>query len=354
MQVGQWMATQFRGRSDGRGRPGRARSVLVVGAIALCSLLSGCATPIAGAPAPVASLLSGSVAATTGAQIPSVRSSKDPSTSPGPSAAISSPTRGSAALSGAGSPVVQATSGATIPTTAAGPRIDGAEFAARMKAANEGVRSVKGSMTVEAGPTGISGTFSELLVTGHASAVDMTMFLKQGDQDLSMRMLLVGGKFYLGGHSILAALNAGEKQWALISKTSSNSRLRQLAAQLDGYLTTVSSDQYELYARAAASVQDAGRQQLGGVSAHKYLVMVDVPKMAELSTGALRTSAQLIQQSGIKTIPTTIWLDASDRLAQSDVSLTIRGVTTHTSFKISAYDATVVINPPAPAGVYTG
>ncbi|MGI8591333.1 MAG: hypothetical protein ACR2M5_10165, partial [Nakamurella sp.] len=94
MQVGQWMATQFGGRSDGRGRPGRARSVLAVGAIALCSLLSGCATPIAGAPAPVTSLLSGSVAATSGAQIPSVRSPTDPSTSPGPSAAISSATRG--------------------------------------------------------------------------------------------------------------------------------------------------------------------------------------------------------------------------------------------------------------------
>ncbi|MDQ2740240.1 MAG: hypothetical protein M3Y35_16830 [Actinomycetota bacterium] len=352
MQVGPWMATQFRGRSDGRGRPGRARSVLVVGAIALCSLLSGCATPIAGAPAPVASLLSGSVAATSGAQIPSVGSATDPSMSTDSSGAVPS-ARGSA-LSGVGSPGVQPTSGSTTSTTAAGPRLEGAQFAARMKAANQGVTSVKGSMTVEAGPTGISGTFSELLVAGHASAMDMTMFLKQGDQDLSMRMLLVGGKFYLGGHSILAALNVGDKQWALISKTSSNSRLRQLAAQLDGYLTTVSTDQYELYARAAASVQDAGRQQLGGVSAHKYLVLVDVPKMAELSTGALRTSARLIQQSGIKTIPTTIWLDASGRLTQSDVSLTIRGVTTHTSFKISAYDATVVINPPAPAGVYTG
>ena len=180
------------------------------------------------------------------------------------------------------------------------------------------------------------------------------MFLKSNGEDLTLQLLIVGGKVYLGGSTVLAALNAGSKKWALASKNSGNPALRTLAGQLDSYLGTASAGQYELYARAARSIVDDGAQQLGGVSTHKYTVTVDVATLAKLMTGTSAASVQALLASGVTALPTTIWFDPTDRVVQSTSTVKTGGVTTTSQFKVTAYNVAVAIKAPNPADVYTG
>lgn len=307
-------------------------AALIVAALAL----TACATPIAGTASPVAS----ADLPTTAATISSAGSTDAPGSS-AEGTAGASPDTGS----GPGS------------TTAApaGPVIDPAAFGARMQAANAGIKTMRGSIAVTAGPLTEQGTFSETLSGGTASAIDMTLFVKSNGQRLPIKVLIVDHKVYLGGSEILSALKAGDKQWALASASSGNSNLRSLATQLDGLLESTSADQYRLFAEAAKSITDGGIAKLGRLDTHKYVITVDVAKLARLVTGRTKASMNAVLAAGVKTMPSTIWLDGSSgRIVQSTSDVAVGGVTSDTLFKVTGYNTPVVINAPAPAEVYTG
>jgi hypothetical protein len=159
---------------------------------------------------------------------------------------------------------------------------------------------------------------------------------------------------YLGGTTVLKSLNAGTKKWALASTTSRNTTLRNLATQLDGYLNTASANQYEQYAAAAKSIVDAGPAPVGGATAHRYEVTVDVEALAKSSTGSARTSMEALVNSGVTSLPTTLWLDASNRVVQSHSTVKVRGITSTATFKVTGYNVPVSIKAPLAADVYTG
>ena len=223
-----------------------------------------------------------------------------------------------------------------------------------MVVANSSVKSLTGSLSVVAGTTAVDGTFGETVSGGKVSAIDMSLFLKSDGRNVALQMLIVGGRVYLGGTGILAALGAGDKKWALASTSSSNSALKSLGTQLSGYLDTGSANQYALYGQAARTVLDQGPVTLGTVKAHKFFVTADVAKLIPLLSGPTRTSMQAAVDAGVTTLPTTIWLDSSDRLVQASSTVKFAGVTSASVFKVSAYDVAVAISPPASSDVYTG
>ncbi len=354
------------GGFGGRIRPG----VLASTGAAIALFITGCATQVAGnAVAPTS--ISRSSAAPTVASMPS----GSPTETPAPSSSdeTSSPTEASTdqtTSDGTSTPDGTTTSDGTSTsdetssqpssesstgeTGAPSGTIDPAAFAAKLKAANATVKSLKGSIVVVAGPVKVSGSFGETLSGGQVNALDMSMFVSEGSKDIPIRMLIVDGKVYLGGTSILQSLDAGTKKWALASKTSTNATLRNLADQLDGYLTTASANQYEQYAAAAKSIVDAGAVSVGGVSAHRYNVTVDVAALAKSSTGSAKTSMEALANAGVASLPTTLWLDKSNRVVQSGSTVKVSGVTTTTTFKVTGYNVPVTVKAPAPADVFTG
>ena len=247
-----------------------------------------------------------------------------------------------------------APSSSATPSGVGGTTIDPAAFAAKLKAAIAKVKSLKGSITESAGPVKVTGSFGETLAGGHVDALDMSMIVSEESSDVPLRMLIVGGKVYLGGAAILGALDIGTKKWALASTTSKNPTLQKLATQLDGYLDTASATQYEQYAAAAKSIADRGTTQLGGISAHRYDVTVDVAALAKSLTGSAKTSMETLADTGLTTLPTTLWLDGSNRVVQSNSTVEVRGITSTSSFKVTGYDVPVIVKAPAAADVFTG
>ena len=153
---------------------------------------------------------------------------------------------------------------------------------------------------------------------------------------------------------MLTAVGATDKQWALVNVKSSNSTLRGMADQLDGYLNSASTDQYTGYALAARTVVDRGPDLVGAIRTEKYDVDVDVAAAARSMKGSARRSMETLVTAGVKTLPVTLSLDGSNRLVQSVTHLKAGGVDSDTIFRVTRYDTPVSIRVPAAADVYTG
>ena len=350
----------------GSRRPATVLAISVAGLV----LLTGCATQVAGTALTPTSIPSSSstpavASMPTGAPTTSP-STDDRSSSDGtPTSDTSSPEEttspagsSSSASSDASTSQTSSASSTDTPgggtTASGGAAVDPAAFAATLKAANAGVKSLRGSIAVAAASVKVTGTFGETLSGGQVTALDMSMFISEGSNDLPLRMLIVDRKVYIGGTTLLKSLNAGTKKWALASADSKNSSLRTLAAQLDGYLTTASANQYELYAIAAKSIMDGGPDRVGAVSAHRYEVVVDVAKLAAASPASARASMEALVKAGVTTLPATLWLDPSGRLLQSESTVKVSGLTSKSTFKVTGYNVAVSIKAPATADVYTG
>lgn len=318
-------------------------------------LLSGCASQIAGTaltPSTVPPSSTSAVASMPTGTPTTTPSTDGPSSSDQPTSSreASSSARSSDEASGSSS----GTSSSDGTSAASGPSVDRAAFAAKLKAANAGVKSLKGSIGVTASSVKVTGTFEETISGAQVGAFDMSMFISEGSNDLPLRMLIVDGKVYIGGTSVLKSLNAGTKKWALASANSKNPALRTLAGQLDGYLTTASANQYELYATAARSIVDAGPERVGSVDAHRYDATVDVATLAKTSPASTRASMEALAKAGVSTLPVTLWLDPSGRLLQSESTVKFSGITSQSTFKVTGYNVPVSIKAPAASDVYTG
>lgn len=322
--------------------PRTAAAIGLVGAL----LLSGCATQVGGTALTPTSIPQ---TGTTSSALPTT----DTPTSTGSTSETSS---SEASTSDGGRSSSSSTSSApsTGNGTSGGATIQPAAFAAKMKAANAAVNSLKGSISVDAGAVSVSGAFGETLAAGRVTALDMSMFITQGSNKLSLRLLIVSDKIYIGGTRALKSLDAGSKKWALASKDSKNASLRGLADQLGGYLTTASANQYELYAAAAAKIVDGGEATIGTVAAHRYDVTVDVAALAKASSASVKASAKVLAKAGITALPTTLWLDGSNRLVQSSTTIMVSGITSRTVFRVNAYNVPVSVRAPAATDVFTG
>lgn len=370
-QSGAWARVVDRARRDGRvcregrtgegadqpmttsNRAGTGRTRRFTGGLVLtAAILAGCAAPIAGTASPAA----GAAAAITGSSQSSPADSTGPVSSTQTTSSASSPE--TTASSGTDSPSSEPSPGSSVSSSsqpaAPGSAIDPAAFAAKMQSSNVKNTSMTGSIAVDSSAATVKGTFRESLAGGKVTAIDMKMTVGLSGQSVVFNMLIKDNKAYIGGATIMSALGAGGKKWALASANSSNTQLRTLAAQLNGYLDTASADQYALLASAASSVKDAGEQPLGSRPAHRYEVTVDTARAAALMSGASKTSMQSAADAGIKSIPTTIWLDENNRLVEADSTVALRGVRSTTTFKVTDYDTPVTISAPVASEVYTG
>lgn len=343
----------------------RRRRVVVAIGLSGTLFLAGCASQVGGtalAPTSVLQISTSSSAVST-TDTPTSSSTDDSSTSDTSSSQSSTSDTSSSETSTrdtsssdraeTSSPATSAPS-STDDSAPSGSTIRPAAFAAKMKAANAGVKSLKGSISVDAGPASVTGSFGETLADGQVNALDMSMFIAQGTEKVALRLLIVNSKIYLGGTTVLKSLNVGSKKWALAGTNSKNATLRNLADQLSGYLTTASANQYELYAAAAKKIVDGGEAKIGTVAAHRYDITVDVTALAKASSASVKASAEVLAKAGITTLPTTLWLDSSNRLVQSSSTVTVSGITSKTLFKVNAYNVPVTIRAPAAADVFTG
>jgi hypothetical protein len=140
--------------------------------------------------------------------------------------------------------------------------------------------------------------------------IDMSEFAKAlgaqdfGDVEILMERFVMYMKFPL-----LQQLQPGMKPWIRFD-------LRELAAQqgldLAGLQQVNQSDprQALLYLRAASGpVDEVGEEDVQGVSTTHYRTTVDLEKVAKLEPEQRANVQRVIQQTGVRTVPTEVWVD---------------------------------------------
>jgi hypothetical protein len=144
------------------------------------------------------------------------------------------------------------------------------------------------------------------------------------------------------------AVNPGDKPWLLISSTSSNPAVRQLAASLESITQSSDLDQYAAFAEAA-TVEVVGAGEVDGVAKTHYVLTVDVLQLPNDTPGR-----QDLLSAGVVRVPVELWVDADGRPVKASQELTVQGQDVTTVVTLGDFDEPVTITAPPADQVATG
>ena len=219
---------------------------------------------------------------------------------------------------------------------------DGPGLAAFLRDGVSGIESAHLELQVDAAGTSVTGSGDETLREGRATAFDLTETVP-GAGDI--RVVLVDGKTYV---QLPPGLNPTDKPWLLISATSTNPTVQQLAASLQSVTDTSSLDQYTAFSQAA-TVRVVGQEQVDGAAATHYALTVDVTKLPNDTPGR----ADLLT-AGLVQLPVDLWVDEQGRPVKVSEELTVQGQQITTVVTLSDFDEPVTVTAPPADQVSTG
>lgn len=182
----------------------------------------------------------------------------------------------------------------------------------------------------------LTGSGDETLANGHLTALDLTENLPNSGG--SIRVITVDGKTYV---KLPSSLNSTGKPYLLVTPTSSNQIVRQLAGSLDSALSAASLDSVVIFVRAAKSIAAKGTEMINGAQTVHYSVVVDVAKLP----GSLPGKSDLTK-SGIDTLPLELYVDITGRPVQVTEEFTAQGQKVSTKSIVSDYNKPVTITAP--------
>jgi hypothetical protein len=219
---------------------------------------------------------------------------------------------------------------------------DAAGLAAFLLDGTASIRSAHLELEVDAAGNKITGTGDETLSDGRADAFDLTETIP-GVGDI--RVLMTEGQTYV---QLPAGLNPSDKPWLLISAESTNPVVQQLATSLQSVTESSSLDQYTAFTQAA-TVRLVGSEQVDGVDATHYALVVDVPKLPNDTPGR----SDLLS-AGLLKLPVELWVDAQGRPVKVTEELTVQNQKITTLVTLGNFDEPVTITAPPADQVETG
>jgi hypothetical protein len=247
-------------------------------------------------------------------------------------------------LAGCGGGAVEGTaSSGSASSSSAAPPTDAAGLAAALQQGARSIRSAHLSLLVSAAGQTIDGQGDETLSAGKLQDLDLTETVPGAGQ---IRILMAGGQTYV---QLPASVNRSGKPWTLVSTSSSNPVVAQLASTLEQTQQSASLDQYTAFTRAATGLQVVGPEQVGGADATHYKISVDVTRLPETQPGR-----EQLLSAGLTTLPVDLWVDAEGRPVKVTEDLTVQGQTVDTTVTIGNFDAPVTITAPPADQVATG
>jgi hypothetical protein len=166
---------------------------------------------------------------------------------------------------------------------------------------------------------------------------------------VTLTLLLVDGALYV---KLPGTTNTGGKPWAKATADSTNPTLKQLASSISSLEQSTSLSQYGSFAQAASSLKSVGSEQVNGVAATHYSLIVDITKVDIAAfTPAVK---QALAATGISTIPVDMWVDEQGRPVKLVEKFTVQGQPVSTDFTLSNINQPVTISAPPPSEVATG
>lgn len=284
-----------------RRRPG---AVLVI--VPLVAALAGCGSDvISGNPAPLSSVPSTSDTASPGSSTPG-------SSTPGSSAPGSS-------------------TPAPVPS---GVDPAATELVARVRAALGRISTTTFSLVATAAGGQVRGGGKQQLDGDTVKALDVS-------QDLggsAIRIIVVGDRAWV--RSPLLSGSAS-KPYVLVSATSKDPVIVQLAASLRQTLSQSSVRTSIDYLTGTRQLKDAGKADVGGVATTHYTLSVD-PSLLPASSPL----GKQLREAGFSSLDVELYLDGDDRPVRVTSAGTAKGQQVRTDFTVTGFDVPVSITPP--------
>lgn len=220
-----------------------------------------------------------------------------------------------------------ASSSSAMPTDAAG-------VSTLLRESSSRIHSAHLDMTITAAAMTLKGTGDETLAGGKLQTLDLTENVPQLGP---LRVIIAGGKTYL---QVPTSLSHANKPWVLVTPTSSNPVVRQLATTLQSVQQAAALDQFTTFS-SAATVTSHDRQTLDGAPATHYVLSVDVAKLPATMPGK-----QQLTTAGVTTLPIEMWLDEKGRLVKFTQNLKVQAQQVSTVVTLGKFDAPVTVTPP--------
>lgn len=232
-------------------------------------------------------------------------------------------------------------------TSAAAGAGDVQAFAEALTAANASVTSVKGSAvaSLNGGEPLLNVEYSSVLADGVATAMQMTN-TTGGAQPITMEILLVDGKYYVGGAQLLQQLGVTSGTWVELDKNSTNPLIAQLAAQMETQSQAQGSAQVAQMVQVAKTVEEVGPEDVEGVPTTHYRLTIDAAKAAELGGASGSAGSAAAAEVG-SDVPMDLWVDENGRTVQLSLELEVQGQVMTLAMKMYDYDVPVEITAPA-------
>jgi hypothetical protein len=235
-----------------------------------------------------------------------------------------------------------ASSSSSAPTSAA-PPTDAVGLASALQKGAQSIRSAHLTLQVTAAGQTIDGQGDETLSGGTLQDLDLTETVPPAGQ---IRIVMAAGKTYV---QLPAQLNQSGKPWVLVSTTSSNPVVAQLATTLQQTQQSASLDQYTAFTRAASGLQVVGPEQVAGADATRYRLTVDVTRLPDTLPGR-----EALLTAGLMSLPVDLWVDDQGRPVKVTENLSVQGQTVDTVVTIGNFDAPVTVTAPPADQVATG
>ena len=221
----------------------------------------------------------------------------------------------------------------------AGMPTDAAGLGTLLQSAVSKISSAHVALDIDLAGQSLTGNGDETLQNGQLTALDISEKLPGGAG--TIRVIMVDGKTYA---KLPASMNSSDTPYLLVTESSSNQIIRQLASSLDSALSAASLASVGLFTRAAKSLEVKGTEQVNGVQTVHYSIVVDVAKLPASMPGKSQ-----LTKGGIDTLPLELYVDTSGRPVELTETLNVQGQKVSTKASISAYNKPVTITAP-PSG----
>jgi hypothetical protein len=213
---------------------------------------------------------------------------------------------------------------------------DAPGLSALLERGSNSVKSAHISLKVDAAGAQVVGSGDEELNEGVLTGLNITESLPGGAG--SLQLIIADGKTYA---MLPSSINPSDKPWVLITSDSTNPTIQQLSASISQTQASASIGSTTAFVTAAKSVENRGTEDVNGVQATHYSIVVDTAKLPSDNTGK-----QTLIQAGVTSLPVELYIDSQGRPVKLTENFSAQGQAISTEVDVSNYDQPVTISAP--------
>ena len=144
-----------------------------------------------------------------------------------------------------------------------------------------------------------------------------------GQGDVEIEEIVDGLVLYMRSDALAKGAPAGKK-WLKIDLKAAGRKRASTSPSCSQLSGGGDPTQFLTYLAKAGDVQKVGSEDVNGTPTTHYHATIDFDKLAGSAGNAADSVRQLEQVSGLKKLPTDIWIDASQRVRRQTVAIDVK------------------------------